>query len=139
MRWVKAGSVAVVAMLVLLLGWRATRGIADEPGRGDNRTWKPLPRTVTVEVLNGGDISGAARDAALRLRRGHLDVVGWSNAPAALRDTTVDVIRILVRRGDTTGTGRIAEVLGPTEVIDQPDERRLVDLTVVIPGASREP
>lgn len=139
MNWLKAGGTTVVAGLVLLLAWRATRGAADSPDRDSQRSWEPLPRSVSVEVFNGGDTPGAARDAALRLRRARIDVVDWSNAPESLRDTSIPVTRILVRRGDTTGVGRVAEVLGATEVIDQPDERRLVDLTVIVPRGHREP
>ncbi len=97
-----------------------------------DRDWDALPRTVTVEVWNGGGEPGAARDAALRLRRGGLDVVNWENAPAAQRDTAPRPTRVLVRGGDSTGAGRVAEILGPIEVIDAPDPTRLVDLTVVV-------
>lgn len=92
----------------------------------------PLPRRVEVEVLNGGGRSGAAREAAIRLRHGRLDVVLIENAPLALRDTTRRHPLVLVRRGDTTGVGRIRELYDSIEVRDAPDPRPLVDLTVVI-------
>jgi hypothetical protein len=107
-------------------------GCGDAGDRAADRRPDPLPRPVTVEVWNGGGVPGAARDAALRLRRGGLDVVHWENAPAAHRDTAFGPVRVLVRGGDTLGTGRVAEVLGATEVIDAPDPTRLVDLTVVV-------
>jgi hypothetical protein len=48
-------------------------------------------------------------------------------------------VRVLVRRGDTTGAGRVAEVFGSIDLVDAPDARRLVDLTVVVPRTIREP
>lgn len=132
-----AGFTAVACVAVL--AWRATRTGNATSTEAAVREWDPLPRTVTVEVLNGGGRPGAARDAALRLRRARLDVVSWGNAPVELKDTTTSIVRILVRRGDTTGTGRVAEVFGEVAVVDAPDPRRLVDLTVVVPRSIREP
>jgi hypothetical protein len=131
-------ALALATVAVGVVAWRATR-----PGSANAMVsepeWEPLPRVVTVEVQNGGDVPGAARDAALRLRRARLDVVAWGNAPESLKDTQTTRIRVLVRRGDTTGAGRVAEVFGDAEVIDAPDERRLVDLTVVVPRRIGEP
>lgn len=129
---------AVVLLCIAALAWRATQGGASSISL-EMPEWEPLPRVVTVEVQNGGDRPGAARDAALRLRRARLDVVAWGNAPLSLKDTLTTMVRVLVRRGDTTGAGRVAEVFGDVEVIDAPDPRRLVDLTVVIPRQVREP
>ena len=133
-------ALAAVAVLgVAVLAWRATRsdgGAGNEPGESD---WESLPRVVTVEVLNGGSRIGAARDAALRLRRARLDVVAWGNAPAELKDTLTTTVRVLVRRGDSTGVGRVAEVFGNADIVDAPDARRLVDLTVVVPKVIGEP
>ena len=134
-----AASVLAFAGLATI-AWRAThRGEKASADSGPERAWQPLPRIVTVEVHNGGGTPGAARDAALRLRRARLDVVDWGNAPVDLRDTTIGRVRVLVRRGDTTGIGRVAEVFGKVEVIEAPDPRRLVDLTVVVPRVIREP
>ncbi len=127
-----AGSVAGTAVL-LFVGWRFTHRAAAANTPWAEPTWPPLPRRITVEVLNGGGTPGEARDAALRLRRGGLDVVAWGNAPESLRDTTSATVRVLLRTGDTAGTGRIAEVLGSADVRDAPDPTRLVDLTVVVP------
>lgn len=139
MNRIHVGAIAVTTVAVVIVAWRATGADGTATGPVQERAWTPLRRTVTVEVFNGGGTPGAARDAGLRLRRARLDVVSWSNAPAALMDTTSDVVRVLVRRGDTTGAGRVAEALGSIEVIDQPDARRLVDLTVVVPRRVREP
>ena len=133
-----AAALTLAVALVAVIAWRATRtGDANAPVQEPE--WEPLPRAVTVEVQNGGDIPGAARDAALRLRRARLDVVTWGNAPAALKDTLTTRVRVLVRRGDTTGAGRVAEVFGDAEVIEATDPRRLVDLTVVVPRRIGEP
>ena len=134
---VAAGFTAVACVAVL--AWRATRTGNATSTEARGRAWDPLPRIVTVDVLNGGDRPGAARDAALRLRRARLDAVSWGNAPVELKDTATAIVRVLVRRGDTTGTGRVAEVFGEVEVLDAPDPRRLVDLTVVVPRSIREP
>jgi hypothetical protein len=132
-----AGLTAIAC--VTLLAWRTTRSGSGELSLTPDPDWEQLPRVVTVEVLNGGDRPGAARDAALRLRRARLDVVSWGNAPAPLKDTVTTQVRVLVRRGDSTGVGRVEEVFGNVEVQDVPDPRRLVDLTVVMPRQVREP
>lgn len=102
-------------------------------------TWPPLPRRVTVEVLNGGGRQGAARDVALRLRDTGLDVVYFGNAPLALTDAKRVDHRILVRRGDSLGVGRATAVLGTVTVSDAPDPHRLVDLTIVLGRPGTEP
>lgn len=122
---------AAALVVVLLVTTLARRGPEVAPEEGGS--WRPLPRIVTVEVMNGGGTVGAARDAALRLRRAGLDVVWWGNADAVLRDSTVRTVRIIARRGDTTGAGRVAAVLGESEVLQEADADRLVDLTVVLP------
>jgi hypothetical protein len=133
-----AASVTALACLATL-AWRATHTDDASAAPRAEQEWEALSRVVTVEVQNGGGTPGAARDAALRLRRARLDVVTWGNAPADLQDTTITAFRVLVRRGDTTGVGRVAEVVGEVEVIDAPDPRRLVDLSVVVPKVAREP
>ncbi len=128
-----ASAAAILLIVVIVLAWRATRGTPGLASAAGERTWPPLPHVVTVEVLNGGGSAGAARDAALRLRQGGLDVVSWGNAPPELRDSVTTQVRVLLRVGDSTGSGRVAEVLGPAEVRADLDDSRLVDLTVVIP------
>jgi hypothetical protein len=131
-----AGLAAIAAIALVALAWRLTHRPATREAMGQEPTWPPLGRRVTVEVLNGGGTPGAARDAALRLRRGGLDVVSWDNAPVSLRDTTTTITRVLLRTGDSIGSGRVAEVLGATDVRDAPDSTRLVDLTVIVPRDS---
>ncbi|HRP07477.1 MAG TPA: LytR C-terminal domain-containing protein [Gemmatimonadales bacterium] len=139
----KRNSVAALAagVAVVLAGFFLVRirGGAAATGAHREQDWEPFARTIEVEVLNGGGAAGAARDAALRLRRARFDVVSWGNAPVALADTATRNVRILVRRGDTAGVGRVAAVLGRSDVVDAPDPARLVDLTVIIPRPAPEP
>ena len=132
-RIVLAGLAALAAIAVVAFAWRMTHRTPASDMPWQEATWPSLGRRVTVEVLNGGGTPGAARDAALRLRRGGLDVVSWDNAPTSLRDSVATVTRVLLRTGDSAGSGRVAEVLGATEVIAAPDSTRLVDLTVIVP------
>lgn len=139
MRPVAVAASVVAVACVAVLAWRATRSGSARDVLLQEPEWEPLPRVVTVEVQNGGDRPGAARDAALRLRRARLDVVTWGNAPSELKDTVTTRVRVLVRRGDTTGVGRVIEVFGDAEVVNAADARRLVDLTVLVPRQIREP
>ena len=129
-RWLVAGGVTLVALLLLGRRWVADGAV--DAAQAVARDWPPLDRHVVVEVLNAGGKAGAARDASLRLRKGGLDVVYWGNAREADRDTAPRRPRILVRRGDTAGTGRVQEVLGAAEVVDAPDSIPLVDLTIQV-------
>lgn len=114
-------------MLLLALAACHRRGGRTEgadPGQPD------LPRKVTVEVLNSGGNIGAARVGMLLLRRARLDVVYFGNADSAQSGRVRN--QVLVRRGDTTGVGRVIEALGTAEIIEAPDLARLVDLTVLL-------
>jgi hypothetical protein len=130
-RWMLVAAAVVVLLVVLGQRW------VERPQRLDPRVavatdWPPLASHVEVEVLNAGGQSGAARDAALRLRRGGLDVVYWGNAGTEEVDSQPRQPRILVRRSDTGGIGRVQEILGAAEVVVMPDSVPLVDLTVLI-------
>lgn len=96
-----------------------------------------LPRHVRVEVMNSAAPLGAAGRATTLLRHGGLDVVLLTNAPSALRGRRDN--EILVRRGDTTGVGRIIDVLGAARVTDATDSSRLVELTVLLGSAFAPP
>lgn len=127
-------SARALVCLALLVG--ACDGEQAQGGGGlagqERGGWPPLPRRVTVQVRNAGGHDGGARAATLQLRTGGLDVVLFDDAPPALRDPSRRSHRILVRRGDTLGVGRVIEVLGPAEVEDAPDASVLVDLTVLV-------
>jgi hypothetical protein len=122
-------SVAVIALVVIgFSAWRWARARSPAPAAEATRT--PLPHRVRVEVLNSGKISGAAREAAVLLRHAGLDVVNYGDAGPSLAGRERN--QVLVRRGDTTGAGRVLETLGPADILDLPDPSRLVELTVVL-------
>ncbi len=131
-RLIAAGILALAAVAVVVVMLRGEKRDVRESSNTAEREWQPLSREIAVEVWNGGGSGGAAIDAVRRLRHARLDVVQWGNAPPAMRDTTRYQHRVLVRRGDTTGAGRVIEALGDAEVIDAPDRERLVDLTVIV-------
>lgn len=135
--WPALSGIAVLGVLVagtLYLRQRARSG-QDE---GVRASWDPLPRRVEVQVLNGGTIPGEARAVTGRIRAAGLDVVLFGDARDTLRDSTRQVPLVLVRRGDTTGVGRLRELFDTVEVRDAPDARPLVDLTVVVGGGRTE-
>lgn len=136
MLWGLVGLVAVAAVALTLRS--RTQAPGDDGPRAD---WEPLARRVEVQVLNGGTIPGEARAATVRIRAAGLDVVLFGDARDSLRDSTRQVPLVLVRRGDTTGVGRLRELFDTVEVRDAPDARPLVDLTVVFGGgrSDREP
>ena len=126
----RTGVAIGVAMVLLLCGiaWVGFGTSRSSPARQPG--WTPLSHKVRIEVLNASTLPGAARVGTLLLRHAGLDVVQSRNAESSLRG--LDRNRIAVRRGDTTGVGRIIEVLGGAEVIDAPDKNWLVDLTVIL-------
>ncbi len=128
---------AVIAAGVLAFRTRTESGRAD----GSRVAWKPLSHRVEVQVLNGGTVPGLALAMTRRIRATGLDVVLIGDAGDALRDSTRHVPLVLVRRGDTTGVGRLRELFDTVELRDAPDARPLVDLTVVFGGgrSDREP
>ncbi len=128
---------AIVAAVTLALRTRSASGTTD----GARVTWQPLSRRVEVQVLNGGTVPGLALAMTRRIRATGLDVVLIGDAGDALRDSTRRAPLVLVRRGDTSGVGRLRELFDTVEVRDAPDARPLVDLTVVFGGgrADRKP
>lgn len=115
-----AGLVVVATLIV----WYAARG-------RDGGDPFPIPSDddrVTVEVLNGTRINGLARETTRRLRQAGLDVVYFGDA----EDFPVASTRILVRRGDTTAARRVRRALGGGQILEAPDSRLLLDITVVL-------
>ena len=92
--------------------------------------WSPLPHVVRIEVLNASGPPGAARIGTVLLRHAGLDVVQSRNGDSTMRG--LEHNRIIVRGSDTTGVGRIVEVLGGADVVRTPDHTWLVDLTVLL-------
>jgi hypothetical protein len=125
MRFNRAG--LIVLFLALGCGRRASTGAM----AAKNPSLLTESRRVVVEVLNPGKQVGVARTATVRLRQQGLDVVYFGN----LADTALarrERSLIYVRRGDTTGVGRVIAAIGDAEVVDRADATRLVDLSVVL-------
>lgn len=81
---------------------------------------------VRVEVLNGGGVTGAARDATELLRELGFDVVFFGNAETFSRDTSV----VLDRVGRLDAARAVAQGLGIGRVRSEPDSSLYVDVTV---------
>lgn len=89
------------------------------PGDGDR---------ITVEVLNGAAVDGLARETTRRLRARGIDVVYFGTA----RDSVWKTTEVIVRRGDTS-VGRVVQTaLGGGVVVERPDPRLLLDITVIL-------
>ena len=124
--WLLLGALAVVAVAAVAVRNRTTS--APKP---DELRLAPLPHQVRVEVINAGKVSGAARVATELVRAQGLDVVYYGG----IKDSTKDFRlhgQVVVRRGDTTGVGRILSTLGPLEVVTAPDSGREVDISVML-------
>jgi hypothetical protein len=130
-----AGAVALVGVTVLAV-WLVVRG--DTP----TDIAYPVPGERfphTVEVLNGTDVDGLAREVTQRLRRRGVDVVYFGSAGGAPHDSTL----VIVRRGDRTAGAAVRSVLGLGRIVVEPDPRLLLDVTIVLgadaAGAHRHP
>ncbi len=119
-----AGALLVVAGASLLLWSNHRATVPAAPAA------VALGHKVTVEVLNTTGAPGVARLARDVVRHAGLDVVYFGSADPKLRGQVQS--EVLVRRGDTTGVGRIVEAIGPVVVTDAPDSTREVDLTLRI-------
>jgi hypothetical protein len=90
----------------------------------------PLPgerHPYAVEVLNGTDIDGLARQVTRTLRRQGIDVVYFGSAGAPADSTT-----LLIRRGDSAAARAVRAALGLGRIVAQPDTNLLLDLTVLL-------
>lgn len=95
----------------------------------------PTPESrITIEVLNGGGVQGAASRATELLRENGFDVVYFGNESSFGRTSSV-VLERLPLDGASAAAGR---VLGISEVRSEPDTTRLVDLTVLL-GSDWDP
>ena len=81
---------------------------------------------MRVEVLNGGGLSGVARDATEALRDGGFDVVYYGNAETFTQEPSVVTDRV----GRLDAARAVADVLGIREVRTEPDSNLFVDVTV---------
>lgn len=80
-----------------------------------------------VEVLNGSERAGLAREATERLRAAGFDVVYFGNAREP-RGLSV----VLDRGGRAQAAQAAARALGLTTVRPEPDAARMVDVTVLL-------
>lgn len=131
-RWHVAGVVMLCLALGLWLRRPAKLAVAVEGPIADVAMDLPaLPRRVTVQVLNGTRIPRLAAALGMpQLRRVGLDVV--SSGDATDEQRAAGVTLVLVRRGDTTGVGRVLMLYPKAVVRDEPRATLLVDLTVVL-------
>jgi hypothetical protein len=83
---------------------------------------------VRVEVLNAGGVSGAARDATLRLRDVGFDVVHFGTARAFDEDSSMVIDRV----GRPDLAEAVANALGIGNVLTEPDPNLFVDVTVLV-------
>jgi hypothetical protein len=113
--------------------------------RGDVAVVQDLPRwtgaRVRVEVLNGGGVSGMAREATGALRDVGFDVVAFGNAAEFDAERPSAVID---RVGRPEVARAVAAALGIDNVLSEPDPNLYVDVTVVLgrawtPGAVPAP
>jgi LytR cell envelope-related transcriptional attenuator len=124
--WLVLGAAAVVAFILDAFQHRRTAAPhAETPAA------LALPHKVRVEVINAGKVGGAARTATERVRAAGLDVVYYGSISDSVKEFRLHG-QIIVRRGDTTGVGRILATLGPIEVVSTPDSGREVDISVVL-------
>ncbi len=115
-------------VVVLLLGggaWWLSRARSEERGRSR------IPgegRRITVEVLNGTEVDGLAREMTRRLRTQGIDVVFFGTADQSGQDST----NIIVRGEDATVGDAVQRGLGVGRITIDPDPRLLLDVTIVL-------
>jgi hypothetical protein len=123
---------AVVLALVFIVVGAFTASLWLEVRRETPATIQPPPgrwegRRIRVEVLNGGEQHGAAREVGDHLRDLEFDVVHYGNADES-RDSSVVIARL-----DTVEPARrVADALGLGVVLQQPDRNLYLDVTVIL-------
>ncbi len=118
------GFVAIVFAIVAAGVWWLRASGDDNP----DRVVPGEREHLLVEVLNGTRVDGLARTVTRRLRREGIDVVFFGTVP----DTGLDITQILIRRGDSTAALRVAKVLGIGRLVNEPNERLLLDASVIL-------
>ncbi len=93
------------------------------------RSRSDLP-TIQIEVLNGTGESGLAMRTAVELRKAGVDVLIVGDAEHFHFERSI----IVDRRGDRDIVSRLSMLTGCRNVIEQKQERPLVDATFVIGG-----
>lgn len=98
--------------------------------RGDKSPVVTLPKTtqtITVEVLNGTDRRGLARQVTRVLREEGVDVIYFGSA-----EDSSHLTQILVRRGEKAKGEELRRLLGVGRVVSKPDSLRRLDLTLIL-------
>lgn len=111
-------------------GMLTVKGPAAGPaGQAETAPWPEAgERGLRVQVLNGTQVPGLARDFGLLLGRAGLAPVGFGNAPPQQYASTF----VVNRRLDDGVARRLAEMLGGVPVIREFDGRALEDALIVL-------
>lgn len=121
-----AATVACGLTLLLLVGSAVEQWIPGTRRTLDSEAFTRPTRRVTVDVRNGGGVTGAARAATERLRETGYDVVSFGNASSFDLEASVVIDRV----GDLEMAAHVAQVLGIGRVQAEPDPNLFVDVTV---------
>lgn len=128
-RGARIGSLVLALALVGVLGVVVARSRtgppAGIPASTLNASDHGLGR-VRVEVLNGGDVSGMARDGRDVLRSAGFDVVSIGNTAALHPDSSVVIDRI----GNPEMAEAVAKALRIRNVRSEPDSNLYLDVSV---------
>ena len=111
-------------------GRRTTAGMERPPSYAGRN------QVVEIQVLNGGGVPGMAGLATEALRRDSFDVVEFGNA------SDFDPERpsvVLSRAGNPSMAWAVADSLGISNVLSEPDPNLYVDVTVVLGSEWTEP
>jgi len=129
MSWVRGVVLALVFAVVgafaasLWLELRRETPVAEGPPPGE---WEG--KRIRVEVLNGAGVDQLAARAKDRLRDLDFDVVFYGNAPSFDRDSS----EVIARLDAIEPARRVADALGVTRVLHQPDRNLYLDVTVIL-------
>jgi hypothetical protein len=127
--WAVATAVGVVGMAYFAIHTASTDPV------GEARTLPAPDERVRVEILNGGGVPGAARQATELARAAGYDVVYFGNAVSFDYETS----EVLDRVSRSDFAEGVAAVLGIDIVRSDPDPDRYVDLSVILGRDWRPP
>lgn len=115
---------------VALLAAGAAAWIARGGGGGDAPPVIPgdAGERILVEVLNGTQVDGLARETTRRLRAQGIDVVFFGS----VRDSVWQTTEVIARRGDTVMAARVRDALAAGAVVLRPAPELLLDVTVIL-------
>lgn len=123
------------AAVLVLLG-SLVLGLRGEPrgeelgvlGSLDGPPLSPEVQPIKVEVLNGAEIPGLARNVTEKLREDGFDVVYYGNAGSLATDSTT----ILNRSGNDEAVAAVAAALGVSRIEVALDTTLYLEATVVL-------